>query len=80
MPILRILESHPGFGPDDVEAMASAFERACTALQTSSDQISVRELIAIKIVANAECGERDPDRLSQLVVSEIKTDLGALTA
>jgi hypothetical protein len=80
MPILRILESHSGFGPDDVEAMACAFERACTALEASSDQLSMRELIAIKVLTNAQSGERDPDRLSQLVVSEIKTGLGALTA
>jgi hypothetical protein len=79
MPILKILESHSGFGPEDVEAMARAFERACKTLQPSSDQISLRELIAMKIVANARCGERDPDRLCQLAISEIQTGLSPST-
>lgn len=77
MPLTTVLAGYPGFGPDEVKAMACAFEQACATLQPSSDQSSLRELIAIKIVANAQCGERDPSRLSQLVVSEIKTGRGA---
>jgi hypothetical protein len=45
-------------------AMGKAFERACKALRTGS-AITVREIIAKRIIAAAKNGERDPDCLCQ---------------
>lgn len=77
MPVSRRVSSVPGFEPDDVRVIVQAFNRACLAMNASEDQPSFRELIACKIITNAQTGERDPDRLCAWVVGELRTGLVA---
>jgi|SRR5450631_576431 hypothetical protein len=46
-------------------AMGEAFERARKALRNFGSAITVREIIAKRIIAAAKNGERDPARLCQ---------------
>jgi len=54
----------PGaFEPDAVAAMTEAFDAACKELQGASRRGVAREAIAMRIVAAARLGVRDPVRL-----------------
>ena len=46
-------------------AMGKAFEDACKVLRNLASAITVREIIAKRIIAAAKNGERDPARLCQ---------------
>ena len=62
MPIRSFLE--PGaFEPEAVAAMSEAFEAACKELQDGSQREVAREVIAVRIIAEAKLGVRDPVRL-----------------
>ena len=45
--------------------MGEAFDQACKSLRNLGSAITVREIIAKRIVAAAKKGERDPARLCQ---------------
>jgi hypothetical protein len=45
--------------------MGEAFDRACVSLHRFGSLITVRELIAKRIIAAAKNGERDPSRLCE---------------
>jgi hypothetical protein len=45
--------------------MGEAFDQACKSLRNLGSAITVREIIAKRIVAAAKYGERDPARLCQ---------------
>ena len=70
MPIYPLLQKL-GFNPEDCQAMGSAFETCLDklALTDRSDPIAVA--IAKKIVELRQRGERDPDRLCELAMSEL---------
>jgi hypothetical protein len=56
----------PGaFGPETLAAMSEAFEAALKALQDTCRPNVVREVVALRIVAAARSGERDPVRLRE---------------
>jgi hypothetical protein len=58
--------------PAHIEAMQSAFDKVCDALQLTCEvDDRMTEIIANKIVAAGEAGEHDPDRLSSLVLAEL---------
>jgi hypothetical protein len=63
MPINRLLAKSV-FQPDEVQAMAKAFEATCAA--------PIGELVASKVIECARTGERDPKRLCNLVLSSQK--------
>ena len=52
---------------DDVATlvMGQAFDQACKSLRNLASAITVREIIAKRIIAAAKNGERDPARLCQ---------------
>jgi hypothetical protein len=63
-------KSSPAFGPEATLAMGHAFDRAWhkiemsrTAIADEYGSIPSRELLASTIVALADRGERDPERL-----------------
>ena len=67
MPIHSFLQ--PGaFGPETVAAMSEAFDAACVRLDASRRE-SAREVIAMRIIAAAKLGERDPARLLEAALS-----------
>jgi hypothetical protein len=62
----------PGaFGPEDLAAMSKAFDAACNELRATGHLEVVREKIAIRIIAAARLGERDPVCLRE---TALKTD------
>jgi hypothetical protein len=61
------------FQPDEVKAMAKAFETTCAALGLSDRNEPIGQLLARRVVECARSGERDPERLCKLVLSELET-------
>jgi len=60
----------PGaFGPEALAVMGEAFESALKALQDAGRPNAVREAIALRIIAAARFGERDPVRLREAALS-----------
>jgi len=53
------------FDDETTLAMGEAFDQACTSLRRFRTLITVRELIAKRIIAAAKNGERDPARLCE---------------
>jgi hypothetical protein len=51
------------FEPELIVAMSEALEAACKELQDAGRPEVVREAIAVRIIAAARAGERDPVRL-----------------
>ena len=64
MPIRPYLQSRV-FGPETVEAMGVAFEKACQKLGLARTHDAATEIVAKVIIALAEAGEHDPERLYQ---------------
>ena len=53
------------FDPEAVAILCAAFEKACKSLHDHGQPPLVQEVIARRIVACAQRGERDPDRLCE---------------
>jgi hypothetical protein len=56
------------FEPKDVEAMTAAFAAVCLSLQLADRDDPFTEIVARKIIEIAGIGERDPERLHDLVL------------
>lgn len=46
-------------------AMGEAFDRACMLLRRTGKSVTVREVIAMRIIGAARYGEQDPGRLCE---------------
>jgi hypothetical protein len=73
MPIGHVL-GNLTFEPADIEAMNRALEAACIALRLSEREESLRQIVARKILECARNGERDPQVLCKMVVSELQRE------
>jgi hypothetical protein len=61
--------------PAHIEAMRSAFRKACDALLLKCDvDDPMTEIIVNKIVALAKAGEHDANRLAELVLNDLIDD------
>jgi hypothetical protein len=61
--------------PSHIEAMRSAFQKACDALLLKCDvDDPMTEIIVNKIVALAKAGEHDANRLAELVLNDLIDD------
>jgi hypothetical protein len=60
------------FDASEVEAMGQAFDAACATLQLSDGEDAFRKLVACKVIECAESGERNPQRIHDLVLSEFR--------
>jgi hypothetical protein len=56
---------YDSFDDAATSAMGEAFDRACVSLHRFGSLITVREMIAKRIIAAAKNGERDPSRLCE---------------
>jgi hypothetical protein len=57
-----------------MEAMRAAFYQLCDVLQLSCDrEDQLTEVVVTKIVALAEAGERDPEKLCNAVLADLET-------
>jgi hypothetical protein len=64
MPIDSFVQ--PGaFGPEAIAAMSEALEAACEELGDTGQPEAAREIVALRIIAAAKLGERDPVRLRE---------------
>ena len=70
MPLVELLRSHGFFNPETMKSLTAAFDTAWQILKTSGSTLAVdhqsastRELLAKRIIAMANQGERDPLRL-----------------
>jgi hypothetical protein len=61
--LTRPLKQGAAFEPELIAAMSEALEAACKEVQDGGRPEVVREAIAIRIIAAARAGERDPVRL-----------------
>ena len=57
------------FGPDALRAMSTALEEVCRTLKVDHDQ-GAREVMAVRVIELARCGECDPERLRDRVLRE----------
>jgi hypothetical protein len=57
------------FGPDALRAMSTALEEVCRMLKVDHDQ-GAREVVAVRVIELARCGECDPERLRDRVLRE----------
>ena len=55
--------SNEAFGPDVIEAMSAAYEKACTTLQLGAHSKLAREVLASHIIDLAQQGCTDADKL-----------------
>ena len=62
MPITPFLQSNT-FDPETVHAMGLAFEKCRQKLGLADTHDAATEMVAKTIIALAEAGERDPERL-----------------
>ncbi len=58
------------FGPQDIQAMSTALEEVCKALDLRDDAKSEREILAKKIVSLARQGECNAGLLRERVLRE----------
>ena len=60
------------FGPDDICAMSAALDDVCKRLKVDERSIA-REIVAMRIVELARCGERRAARLRDQVLAELSS-------
>jgi hypothetical protein len=71
MPIRQFLNGEK-FDPETTRIMGIAFAMTCVALQVGDCADDVKKAIANKIIALAHAGERNPDRLCERVVNDVR--------
>ena len=71
----------PGaFGPEALAVMSEAFEAALKELQDTGQPEVVREAIALRIIAAARFGERDPARLLEAALGKSRGEQNGFVA
>ena len=59
------------FGPEEIKVIAAAYERACEHLELKAKPEHMRQLVAKRVLALAQTGERDPQWISKRVVRDL---------
>jgi hypothetical protein len=72
MPITPFLNGER-FDEETRRALGVAFEMTCIALRVGDCADDVRQAVADKIIALAKAGERNPDRLCEEALKDIRT-------
>ena len=71
MPLYRLLQNQ-AFEPEQIDAMAQAFEAICLKLNLAKRDDPLRDVVANKVIEWAKRGEKNPKRLYQLVLADIQ--------
>ena len=74
MPIRRLLEHNDAFSPEDVQVLLGAFDDTVRALNLTDRERPLTMMVAKLIIEFAKEGERDPDRLRDLVVKSLRSE------
>jgi len=72
MPIVRLLQNS-AFDPEAVALITSAFEKTCKELQLVDRSDPLTDLVARTIIKIAQAGERDPQRMRELALKELRS-------
>jgi hypothetical protein len=56
------------FDPEAIKAMAAAFEAVCESLQLLTRSDAITEIVARQVIEVAGTGERDPQRICDLLI------------
>jgi hypothetical protein len=72
MPIRLLLEHDHAFTPEDVKVLIEAFEETLRALNLVDREDRLTMTVAKLIIEFAKEGERDPNRLRDLVVKTLQ--------
>ena len=72
MPLTLNLVKKVVFDPEAIEPMVAAFKAACQSLQLVDRDDLLTQIVARKVVEVAGTGERDPERLRDLVLLALK--------
>jgi hypothetical protein len=72
MPIRQFLNGQK-FDPEAIRVMGLAFEIARIALRLEEGNDAADQALAGRIMQLAQQGERDPNRLSELVLADLRT-------
>jgi hypothetical protein len=70
MAIYRVLRE-AAFGPEAVKAMTTAYEGVLKELKLTDRSDALAEIVARKIIECAQTGERDPNRLRDVVLKSL---------
>jgi hypothetical protein len=60
------------FDPEATQTLCVAFDKVCSTVSERDRSEFVKELIARRVIALAERGERDPDKLAEAVTSSLE--------
>jgi hypothetical protein len=71
MPILRLLEEHHGFGPNEIRVVSAAFEDTLRELRLVDRTDPLTEMVAKMIIELAQQGILDPAELCRRAVESI---------
>ena len=71
MAIYRLI-GDGSFGPDEIKAMTSAYERALVDLKVANRDDPITNLIAKAIVNVAAIGEHDPERIKERAIGALR--------
>jgi hypothetical protein len=71
MPLYRLLQNQ-AFEPEHIEAMSHAFEAVCLKLNLADRDDPLRDAVANKVIDWAKRGEKNPERLYQIVLADIQ--------
>lgn len=70
--LLYLIGAEGVYSPEDIEKMATAFDRVCQSRpQSVSDNDEVREQCGRKIIRLVDQGQQDPERLFELTLREV---------
>jgi hypothetical protein len=72
MPITQFLEGER-FDEETRRVLGVAFEMTCIALRVGDCTDDVRQAVADKLIALVKAGERNPDRLCEEALKDIRT-------
>jgi hypothetical protein len=59
------------FDPEATHSLCIAFDKACSTIAAQDRSEFVKELIARRVIALAERGERDPDKLAEATTASL---------
>lgn len=71
MPISRLLQNS-AFEPSEIRTLTEAFDAVCCELKLERSNDPLRDLIARKVIAFAECGTRDPKSIRVFVLAGVE--------
>jgi hypothetical protein len=70
--MLNFVKLGRAYNPETIAVMTAAFDKACHLLSTRDcDDENARQTLALAILRQVDQGECDPERISELVSSEL---------